>query len=278
MMWRMRWASYMALLMLVAGCSGAMQSYGKRLVVGKVAEELHLDGTQRAMVKASVDRLFNQAPGLLGERAEDIFAAADGVLAAGFEEQELVAAGTLIETLLDDTIAAIVDELAPLLETLRDEQIDHFEVRTRDRFVEEQETIDAPPADRLRMRQDEVIERLEKWTGSLDDQQEEALRRYTADLPDDGPDKLAADEARVAAFLEVLRRHPGKDAISEALQNAWRTREDWGPDARPVAVRQAEGRSTLRYIHALLSPKQRESMREHLRGLHKRLRAFLKTD
>lgn len=262
-------------LLLLVGCSGAMQDFGKRLVVGRVADELDLDREQRHATRASVDRLVDRAPDLLGPRLEILFTDAAAAITDGFPEEDLISIGDRMEELADDTMAAVFEELAPLLATLRDAQIDHFAARAEERIDAAREKLTGTPAERLERRQEAFIDALEKWTGSLDDAQERALRDLVRDTPDDGAAELAAREAGTRRLLGVLRTHPGPAAIRDTLWEIWRTRNDWGPDSRAAAERSAEGRATLRVISELLRPEQRESMTEYLESLQDRARAFL---
>ena len=133
------------------------------------------------------------------------------------------------------------------------------------------------PAERLATRQETFIEEVEKWTGSLDDEQEEALRVVLEGLPDEGATQLSIREAKTRELFQLLRDQPGEDRIREGLWQIWKTRDDWGPEARSSAARSAEGRELLRTIDGLIRPKQRAHMKKHLRSLHDRAKAFLGT-
>ena len=182
-----------------------------------------------------------------------------------------------MDGLFDDAMAVIIDELAPLLSTLDDEQVDHFAARSKERLEEARDKLTGTPAERLEKRQDHFIEEVEKWTGPLDKDQEKALREYVRGVPDEGGALVAAQEALTRGLVRILKRHPGTQAIRDALWNAWEARDDWGPEVRSRAERSAQGRETLRTIDGLLRPKQRNAMRKHLHSQHDRVKAFLGT-
>ncbi len=265
-------------LLLLVGCSGAMQDFGKRLVVGRVADEFNLDREQRRATRASVDRLVEAAPELLGPRLEVIFEDAEAAITAGFPEGDLITIEDRMEAVADDAMAAIFDELAPLLATLRPEQVDHFAARAEERLAEAWEKRSGTPAERLAKRQETFIEEVEKWTGSLDDEQEQALHAVLEGLPDEGAIQLDLRETKTRELLQLLRDQPGEDRIRARLWEIWRSRDDWGTEARSRDARSAEGRELLRTIDGLIRPKQRAHMKKHLRSLHDRAKAFLGTN
>jgi hypothetical protein len=128
---------------------------------------------------------------------------------------------------------------------------------------------------RLENRQDEFVDAVEDWVGSLSDRQEDALRKYVAGLPDEAAARLAADERRVATVAAVFRKHPGLQAIRDALWKEWKDREDWGPHARPPQARRAEGRQALLFVDGLLNAEQKDHGSQHLHELHDKVKTFL---
>ena len=134
----------------------------------------------------------------------------------------------------------------------------------------------AQPADeRLAERQDSCVEAIKELTGYLTDAQEQSLRDYVARFPDDGGIRLAADEGHIRDIEAVLRAHPGTEGVRAALWNAWKEREEWGPDARSAAERRAENRKTLLYIYGMLDAKQKANASAHLHELHEKIKRFL---
>ncbi|MGB8222346.1 MAG: hypothetical protein WCF10_07155 [Polyangiales bacterium] len=100
------------------------------------------------------------------------------------------------------------------------------------------------------------------------------MRRYIARLPDESAAVLAADERRIKAMGALSRTHPSAQAIRDALWKEWKSREDWGPHARPPEARRAEGRQALLFVYGLLDAAQKEHASVHLHELHDKIDGF----
>jgi hypothetical protein len=247
-------------------------------VTRQIATELDLDEAQSAATRAAVDRLIAAAPGALSSKVDMLVATVDAAIAKGLTEEKLIGMERQVDAILDIVAGAIIDEASPILATLRDDQIDFAHRRIQKRLDEAREELARPERERLEKRQEELVEAVEDWVGNLSGAQEEALRKHVASLPDEGTARLAADERRLAAIDEVLRRHSAPDAIREALWKEWKNREEWGPDARPPAARRAEGRQLLLFAYGLLDAKQKDRASEHLHELHDKVKGFFGVD
>lgn len=272
---RLALAALVLLIPLSIGCSGLLQNLGAKWVTRQIAAEFDLDDAQSEATRASVDRLMAAAPAALGSRVDMLVATVDSAIAQGLTEAKLLGMERQIEKIADVVAGAIIDEASPILATLRDDQIDFAEGRINERLDEAREDLELPDEERLEARQDSFVDAVEDWVGDLSSRQEASLRRYVAGLPDEAPQRLAADEARLARIAAVLRRHPGAEAIRDALWKEWKNRDDWGPDARPPAQRRAEGREALLYVYGLLDAEQKAHASKHLHELHGKLKAFL---
>ena len=261
-------------LLVAIGCTGLMQNLGAKWVTRQIAAEFNLDEAQTAATRASVGRLIAAAPGALGSRVDMLVASVDAALAKGLDEKKLLGMERQVDGLLDVVAGAIIDEAAPILATLRDDQIDFVEARIRKRLDEAREELAQPAEDRLGERQDEFVDAVQDWSGSLTDRQGDALRAFIAGLPDEGAARLASDERRVDRIESLFRTHPDAPAIRDALWKEWKNRENWGPDARSPAKRRAEGRQALLFVYELLDAKQRDHASEHLHELHDKVKSF----
>jgi hypothetical protein len=265
-----------AIFLLVAvGCTGLLQNFGARWVTRQIAAEFNLDEAQTEATRASVDRLIAAAPGALSSKVDMLVATVDAAIAKGLTEKKLVGMERQVDALLDVIAGAIIDEAAPILATLRDEQIDFVETRIRTRLDEASKDLAEPSDERSVKRQDEFVEAVEDWAGSLTDAQEGPLRKFVAGLPDEAVARLAADERRVDSVGAVFCKHPGAQAIRDAIWNEWKNREDWGPDARPPKARRAEGRQALMFVYGLLDAEQKDHASKHLHELHDKVKTFL---
>ena len=261
-------------LLLAVGCTGLLQNLGARWVTRQIAVEFNFDEAQTAATRASVDKLMAAAPAVLGTKIEMLVATVDTAIAKGFTEEKLVRMERQVDGLIDTVASAIIDEAAPIMATLRDDQIDFVEKRIEKRLEEAREELEAPAEDRLERRQDEFVEAVEDWAGSLSEGQEAALRNYVAKLPDEAAVRLAADERRVARFTKLARTHPDAATIREAMWEEWKNREDWGPNARPPSARRAEGRQAILFVYGLLDAGQRDHASKHLHELHDKVKSF----
>ncbi len=260
---------------LAVGCSGLLQNIGARWVTRQIGEELDLDEEQREATRAAVQRLLVAAPGVLGPGIDFLVATVDRAIAKGFDQENMLVIEKQVDRLLDKAVSWILDEAAPILATLRDDQIDHAERSLDERLTKTRDELAKPAVERSENRQDKFVDAIEHWTGRLSDAQEAALRKYVAVLPDEAAARLAADEKRLADIAETLRQHRGPTVVRDALWEAWKDREDWGPNTRSPEDRRAAGRETLFYVYGLLNAKQRDHMSEHLHEIHAKVKSFL---
>jgi hypothetical protein len=261
-------------LLVAVGCTGLLQNIGARWVTRQIAAEFNLDEAQTAATRASVERIIAAAPAALSTRVDMLVATVDAAIAKGLTEKKLLGMERQVDALLDIAAGAIIDEAAPIMATLRDDQIDFVEARIQKRLDEAREEIAEPKEERLEKRQDQFVEAVEDWAGSLTDGQEDSLRKFVAGLPDEAEARLAADERRVETMRAVFRKHPGEQAIRDAIWKEWKNREDWGPDARPPEARRAEGRQALMFVYGLLDAEQKDHASKHLHELHDKVKAF----
>jgi hypothetical protein len=265
-------------LTLAAGCSGLLQNIGARWVTSKISGVFDLDEAQQTATRAAVDRAIASAPEVLGPRLDLLVATVDRALSQGMNEKKMLVIERQVDILMDKAVSWIVDEAAPILATLRDEQIDHAERELDERLQKTRDELNAPKDERLQTRQEKFVEAIDKWTGRLSDSQEQAIRAYVAAMPDEAPDRLRADEQRLADIADGLRQHPGAPAIRDLLWNAWTQREDWGPGTRSAEERSAHGRQTLLFVFDLLDAKQRDHMSERLHDMHRTVKRLLGTE
>ena len=265
-------------LALASGCTGVLQNLGARWVTGKIAAVFDFDDEQRTATRAAVDRTVASAPEVLGPRLDLLVATVDRALAKGMTEKKMLVIERQVDLLMDKAVSWVVDEAAPILATLNDEQIDHAERELDQRLEETRDELNAPADERLRSRQEKFVEAIEKWAGRLSDSQREAIRAFVASMPDEAPERLMADERRLADIAERMHEHPGAPAIRDLLWNAWSQREDWGPGTRSAEERRADGRKTLLFVFDLLDPNQRDHMSERLHEMYDMVRRVLGTE
>ena len=260
---------------LLFGCSGLMQNLGAKWVTRQIAVEFNLDDAQTAATRASVDRLIAAAPDALRSKVDMLVATVDAAIARGFTEKGLLGMERQVDKILDIVAGAIIDEASPILATLRDDQIDFAEAKINERLEEAREKIDQPKEERLEKRQDAFVNAVEDWADDIADEQETLLRRYIATLPDEAALRLRADEERLERVTRIMRKHPGAEAVRDALWKEWKNRDQWGLESRTPAERRAEGRQAILYVYGMLDAEQKEHASEHLHELHDKVNAFL---
>ena len=272
---RLALAALVLVLPLSFGCSGLLQNLGAKWVTRQIAAEFNLDEAQTVATRASVDRLIAAAPAALSSKVDMLVATVDAAIAKGFTEEALLGMERQVDKIVDIIAAAIIDEASPILATLRDDQIDFAEARINERLEEAREEIDKPKEERLEKRQDAFVNAVEDWADDITDEQEAILRRFIAALPDEGALRLRADEERLERIGTLMRKHPGSEAIRDALWQEWKDRERWGLESRTPAERRAEGRKAILYVYGLFDAEQKEHASEHLHELHDKVKSFL---
>jgi len=262
-------------LILAAGCTGLLQNLGARWATRQISEVFALDEAQQEATRAAVERVMASAPEVLEARVGLLVATVDRALSKGLNEQNMRVIERQIDVLLDKTAAWIIDEAVPILVTLRDDQIDHAQRQLDKRLEKTREELSKPTEERIRDRQERFVEAIEEWTGSLSDAQEKAIRAHVAAMPDEAAEGLRADERRLAEIADGLRQHSGTAAVRELLWDAWKHREDWGPDTRSPEARRADGRKTLLFVYGLLDAEQKDHMSKHLHEVHEKVKRLL---
>jgi hypothetical protein len=265
----------LAWLTLATGCSGLLQNLGARWATNKISAVFDLDEGQEAATRATVDRAIASAPEVLGPRIDLLVATVDRALSKGLNEQNMLIIERQVDILMDKAVRWMVDDAAPFWATLRDEQIDHVARVLDERLEETRDELNSPEDERLQSRQEKFVDAIEKWAGRLSDQQEQAIRAYVVAMPDEAPDRLEADERRLADIADGLRKHPGEPAIRDLLWTAWAQREDWGPGTRSAQERRADGRATMLFVYNLLDAEQRDHMSERLHEMHRTVKSLM---
>ena len=265
----------LVVLPVAVGCTGMFQAIGARWVTRQLTDEFDLNEEQQKATRASVDRLIEAAPQVLGPPLKQLVDSTDQAIAQGLSDENIIPIEREFDALANAVVARVIDEAAPILATLSDKQIAHAEGNFKERFDEARERLEEPTAERLEKRQQGFVDGVEEWSGDLTRGQKKALREYVAKLPDDSEVRIAADERRIQAIGDVVRANPGAPTIRAALWQAWEDRRNWGPGSRPPEARDADRRRTLIYIDAMFTAEQREHAREHLQRIYRRVNRFL---
>lgn len=262
-------------LALAGACTGVLQNVGARWATNQISDVFDLDEAQREATRAAVERTMASAPEVLGPRLDLLVATVDRGLCKGLDEASMLGIERQLDRMLDETATWIIDEAAPILATLSDDQINHAQQALDERLQETRDELHAPAAERLTDRQDKFIEAIEQWAGRLSAAQQDAIRAHVAAMPDEAADRLRADENRLAGLAEALRAQPAAPAVRELLWSAWKSREDWGPGTRSPEARRADGRRTLLFVYGLLDSKQKDHLSARLHEMHEKVNRIL---
>ena len=267
-------------LAFAAACSVVSLGYASApsLLAFRAADRFALDSDQAAAVRASLDDLHawhrrTELPRLvrgLGEvqgRLDRPLVMADADwLVAEVQQRYRV------------TVARMIDQAAPLIPTLRTEQVEHLERQFAKRDREFAEKYVDAPVDRVRAtRRERVEENVSDWLGPLSPVQRRWLAARVDALPVDYRAVQADNQRRQREMVAILKRAAvgasgatpvGAESSATALKG-WATDWDTG---RPAAYR-AQVDAWLRGYKGIAvdlvnnaTPAQKERLRERLRG------------
>ncbi|MGD8630429.1 MAG: DUF6279 family lipoprotein [Gammaproteobacteria bacterium] len=166
---------------------------------------------------------------------------------------------------------------APLLASLDATQIRHLAGHMAQRHQDNVERyLNPDPAQRQEARQERILERIENWTGDLNDDQRRRIRDAVDRTPDLSPLWLAQRAHRTDALLALLETGADADVLSEYLEAWWVHRDGASAEtlrlwriARDELVRLGDELATT------LTDRQRTRLERRLRDLHDDLAGFL---
>lgn len=180
----------------------------------------------------------------------------------GLQEQDFDYAFSRANELWSIAVHRTVPAIAKILADLDDDQLGALEDKLADSEERYRERIEEhDPEERL----DEAIEDIEEWTGDLDDEQREFVRERLGKLNDTRVAWLQWRIERNARLIELLKKHPGVDAIEEFMRTSWANREGIDPELRKASDENRKiYRNLLVELDASLKPDQRDKVAEKL--------------
>lgn len=219
-----RWLALIAVLLL-GGCSTTGWFYRnadwliERYAVKSVdANQAQLEFWRPGLERVLQQHLELEIP-LLESYLELIARVVDGSPGKRVHAACLVSGANLI-FMRHASLAA--DLAAPLMAALEPHQIDHFEgymterrARFRERYLTGNER------ERYRARVERLTERIERWTGSLEQPQQERVERLVASLPDIAENWMFQRKHREQRLLQLLRDGADRDRLHAQLLNWW---------------------------------------------------------
>ncbi len=230
---------------LLAACSVPRLMYQNAdwLLMRRMNEYLALEGAQHDRVAEAL------AARLADHRTRELptFAAAFEDAAArarrGLSEDDarwlLKQGRALLVSTVDGTLPLVADALAALDERQRRQLAERIEQRNRD--YSERHLLEAPREQRFARRAARTVDRVEDWTGPLDEAQVALVHELRDAMPDSAGDWLTYSRERQQALLALLDGHAPAARI-EALLRGWWLRLEHLPAALAAKRdRQIEG-------------------------------------
>ena len=209
-----------------------------------------------------------QLPALLAW-LDDAAAAAE----AGLSEDTIACLRDQAGGLIEDHARLIVPVAVRVLTDLSPRQVDGLVQQMNERNQEYREDyLDADARERESRRTERYLERVERWTGRLTDQQRQLVEHSVQGLPDAAGPWLDYREQQQQRLLSLLRTNAPDDELADYLTRWWADLAD-----RPGVLVDAAGRietgtrELLVTLDAALSDRQRTKVVKRLRGLHRDL-------
>jgi hypothetical protein len=172
-----------------------------------------------------------------------------------------------------------VEVAVPLLVRLSPPQLEHLQRRLEERNEDYREEHLSQDAERRAARRaGRFNDRIERWTGRLEPEQQAFVGAATRDMPELAEPWLRYREERQGELLEMLRAGAGADALRPFLEGWW---IHFSGQSTQLAGATREVRlRTVRLLSDLdltLDPEQRETLTGRVGELRRSLQAVLDT-
>jgi len=170
-----------------------------------------------------------------------------------------------------------VDLAAPLLAELDATQVRHLAKYTTQR----QESLlkryhDPDPQRREAARQERITDRIERWTGKLNDSQRQQIEAALFRIPDLSASWLAYRAKQTNTLLTMLETGSNAAALHAYLDDWWVQRDGTSTETKQRwRVARHEFIQLMDELADSLTKRQRTTMVNRLTGLHKDLASFL---
>jgi hypothetical protein len=170
-----------------------------------------------------------------------------------------------------------VDLSVPLLSTLDDTQVRHlagFMEQRQEKAVKEY--LKPDPGDRKVARQQRFVERIERWTGSLNDQQRQQISDAVVHIPDLSAAWLAYRSQQTDTLVEMLKTGTDATALREHLNHWWVDMDGRSAEfSQQWQLAKQQFILMLDTLNVTLTDKQRVRIEQRLTALRSNLAPFL---
>jgi hypothetical protein len=170
-----------------------------------------------------------------------------------------------------------VDLSAPLLANLDATQIRHLAGHMAQRHQDDVERyLNPDPELRKEARQERVLERIENWTGDLNDDQRKRVRHALDRIPDLSPSWLTQRAQKTDALLAMLEAGANTDVLRDYLEDWWVHRDGASAETlRLWRIARDEFVQLMDELATTLTSRQRTRIEGRLRDLRDNLAGFL---
>lgn len=170
-----------------------------------------------------------------------------------------------------------VDLGAPLLAKLDRTQISHLASYMAERHQDDVERyLNPDPELRQKARQERVLERVENWTGELNDAQRSRIRDALDRTPDLSPLWLAQRAQKTDTLLAMLETGASSDILRDYLEAWWVHRDGASAETlRTWRIARDEFVQLMDELATSLTSRQRARIEGRLRDLRDNLAGFL---
>jgi hypothetical protein len=263
-----RWLLLALLTSALAGCSGVRMVYDNvdAFIRWRMLQFLDVHGEQADELDERIARFLRwHRTQALPKYARDAEAASRR-MSDGLSSEDLVWGYDVALAHVKESLREAVDQVAPLLDRLTPEQLQHMEQRVAEenrKFA--RENLRGSERERRERRAQRIIERMEEWVGTLSKAQVERVKQFSARAPllEEMRDR---DNRRLQAeVIAIIRAREARKRLGERVAN-W----ERGRDPAYVAARAANQQE----FYALLLDLDRLGTREQRGRIAAELRRY----
>jgi len=273
-----RRASALVLLLAVAilaGCSGVRMAYDNidTFIRWRMLQFLDVHGEQADELDERIASFLRwHRANALPKYARDVDEAARR-LSDGLSRDDLLWGYDASIAHARESLRAAVEQVAPLLDRLTPEQLQHMEQRIAEenrKFAREHLRGSEPERRAERARR--IVERMEDWVGALSKEQVERVRQFSARAPllDEMRDR--ENKRLQGEVVAIIRAHEARQRLPERVANWERGRDPAYAGAR--SANKEEFEAMLLDLDRLGTAEQRTRLVAELRRYAEEFRAL----
>lgn len=242
-----RWLLAILAALTLGGCSGVRLVYDNidTFIRWRMLQFLDVHDAQADELDEDIARFMRwHRAKALPKYARDAEEAARR-LADGLSQDDLVWGYDASVAHARESVRVAVQEVAPLLDRLTPEQIQHMEQRVAEenrKFA--RENLRGSERQRREKRSREIVERMETWVGALSQAQVERVEQFSSHAPLLGEMRDRDNKRLQGEVLAIIRAHEARKRLADRVAN-WETGRDPAYAAARAANRQEFERMLL---------------------------------